>query len=257
MDTGRTLADELRDAERSIAEHPGHKEHLALQALERSIADVFIPNGDLLLSLLEAASTDWRLAFELIQNVREPTLRERFYSMLTRYLHNYLASAASLVEHVRWLMRGRTGPIADEFRNRKERMLQTPEVWLVVGLRNYAVHRKLPFFAHTLSMTNANTPDQKLESEVQLNVAELLEWDEWPSPARGYLESLDEAVTIRPVIKEHAELVLGLNVWLLRELGSANASALDEVNELIVARNAILTGGDQEAARRVSMGQEA
>lgn len=135
-------------------------------------------------------------------------------------------------------------------------MLQTPEVWFVVGLRNYAAHRKLPFFAHTLSMADANTPDQRMESEVQLNAAELLEWDEWPSLARAYLESLDEAVTIRPLMRDHAELVLGLNVWLLRELASANAGALNEVNELIVARNEILIRGDQEAPRRMAISQE-
>lgn len=48
---------------------------------------------------------------------------------------------------------------------------------------------------------------------------------------------------------------LDLNGWLLKELASANASALDEVNELVVARNAILTGGDLEAASRMSWGE--
>jgi len=256
MDTEQTPSQELRDAERRIAEHPGYREHLALQALERSIADVFIPNRNELLSLLEAAATDWRLAFELIQNVREPTVRERFHAQLTRHLHNYLASAASLVEHVRRLMRGRADPIAEEFRRRKEMMLQNPEVWFVVGLRNYTAHRKLPFFAHTLSMTNVNKSDQKMESEVELNVAELLEWDDWPPAARAYLEGLGDAVTIRPVVKRHAELLLDLNASLLNELSNANAQALDEVNALVVARNAILTGGDLTEARRISRHEE-
>lgn len=248
------MSDDLKDVRRAIAAHPGYKEHLALQALEHSIKDVFIPNRDEILSRLEAASTDWRLAFELIQNVRESSVRDRFYSQLTRHLHNYLASSASLVEHVRWLLRGRTGHIVEEFKSLKGKMLQTPEVWFVFGLRNYAAHRKLPFVAHTVSMTNRNKPDQRIESEMQLNVTELLEWDEWQPPAKAYLEDLgrDEAVALRPVIKEHAELVLGLNVWLLRELAKANQSALDEVNELVVAGNAILTGGDMEEARRMA-----
>jgi hypothetical protein len=139
----------------------------------------------------------------------------------------------------------------EEFRRRKEMMLQNPEVWFVVGLRNYTAHRKLPFFAHTLSMTNVNKSDQKMESEVELNVAELLEWDDWPPAERAYLEGLGDAVTIRPVVKRHAELLLDLNAWLLNELSNANAQALDEVNALVVARNAILTGGDLAEARRI------
>jgi hypothetical protein len=66
---------ELKEVQRTIAAHPGHQEHLKLQALERSIGDVFIPNRNLLLSLLEGASTKWQLAFELIQNVRPPVVR--------------------------------------------------------------------------------------------------------------------------------------------------------------------------------------
>lgn len=248
------MADELGDVRRAIAAHPGYQEYVKLQALERSIADVFIPNRDLLLSLLEGATTKWELAFELIQNVRASAVRDRFYSMLTRYLHNYLASAASLRDHVRYLMGGRGGPISEEFERRKVEVLQHPEVPFVFDLRNFALHRKLPFFAHTLSMTNVNKPDQKMESEVQLNVAELLEWDGWSPTAGRYLRELgkDEAVSVRPVMRLHAELVLGLNVWLHQELGEANASALDEVNELVVSGNAILTGGDLEEARRLA-----
>lgn len=179
--------------------------------------------------------------------------------MLTRYLHNYLASAASLRDHVRRLMVDRTGPIADEYQRRKAEVLQRPGVPFVFDLRNFALHRKLPFFTHTLSMTNVNKPAQKMKSEVQLNVVELLEWDGWSLAARTYLCALGkgEAVTLRPVIKLHAELVLGLNVWLLRELANANRAAIDEVNELVIARNAILTGGDIEAARRMATVKEA
>jgi hypothetical protein len=254
VETEPSPSDQLRDAQRKIGSHPGYKEHLELQALERSIADVFIPNRDELLSLLEAASTDWRLAFDLIQNVHEPTVRDQFHARLTRHLHNYLASATSLRDHVRRLMVDRAGSLADEFQRRKEEMLRNPEVPFVFDLRNFTLHRKLPFFAHTLSMINVNQPDQKMESEVQLNVVELLVWDGWSAAARAYLRDLGEgaAVTLRPVIKQHADLVLDLNVWLLRELASANEGALDEVNELIVAANAILTGGDVEEARRLA-----
>jgi hypothetical protein len=151
-------------------------------------------------------------------------------------------------------MDGREGPITEEFERRKRQVVEHPEVPFVFDLRNFALHRKLPFFAHTLSMTNVNKPDQKIESEVQLNVLELLEWDGWSSAAGAYLRGLGEgeAVSLRPVMRPHAELVLGLNIWLLRELGEATAKALDEVNELMVMGNAILTGGDMEQARRMA-----
>jgi hypothetical protein len=250
------VSEKLREAGRRIAEHPGYREYLDLDALGRSISSVFVPNRDEVLSLLEAASTDWRLAFELVQNDREPTVREYFHALLTRHLHNYLAGAMSLRDHVRRVMRGRTGPIADEFERRKQEALEkNPELSFGFGLRNYTSHRKLPVFPHTLSWTNVNQPDQKIESEVELDTAELLQGEMWSAADRAYLKGLGDAVTIRPVIKRHAELVLELNSWLLNELANAHANALAEVNELFVARNAILTDADLEAARRMSQGE--
>ena len=47
----------------------------------------------------------------------------------------------------------------------------------------------------------------------------------------------------------HVQLVLGLNAWLHRELSQENDPALEEVNELIIERNQVLTGDRQEAER--------
>lgn len=107
MDDEPDLTEQLELAAARIYEHPGHKEYLELQALERSILGVFMPNLRELVQLLDAAATNEELAFELIQNVREPVVRDRFYAEATQRLHNYLASASSLVDHVRHLLRDR------------------------------------------------------------------------------------------------------------------------------------------------------
>jgi hypothetical protein len=52
------------------------------------------------MQLLDEASTNEELAVELIQNARPPIVRERFHAVATQRLHNYLASAQSLVEHL-------------------------------------------------------------------------------------------------------------------------------------------------------------
>jgi hypothetical protein len=248
----RDLMSELRAADAKIHKHPGYKEFVNLQALERSLKAVFQPNGQDLLKALEAASKNPELAFELIQNVREPAVRDEFHGIVTRLLHNYLASAASLVEHARRIMRGRTGPIADEFNQRKADLLKHPEVPFMVDLRNYLLHRTLPFFAHTLSVRNVDTGEQEIESEVQLDPANLLEWDRWTPRSRVFLQGHAEPFALRPLVRKHGELVFELNVWLHNKLSEANGEALDEVNELVVARNMILTGGDREAAEHRS-----
>lgn len=252
MGDDESFREELREAGRRIGQHPGYREHRALEVLERSLKGVFVRNRDELLTLLESAAIDWRIAFELVQNVREPTVRDRFYSELTQRLHNYLASSTSLEDHVRALMDGREGPLVDEFEQRKAKALENVELPFIKDLRNFTHHRTLPFFAHTVSMTGVNTPEQAMESEVQLNTVDLLAWDGWRSASRTYLESLEEVVVLRPVVRRHAELMIELNVWLLHALAKANEPALEEVNALVVARNAILTCGDLEAAEELT-----
>ncbi len=250
MNSQRDLLADLAAAERRVHEHPGYKEHVDLEALRMSIIDVFLPNLQELVQLLDRAAEDPTLAMELIQNVREPAVRERFQARATQRLHNYVASAQSLVDHVRRLMRDREGRVVDEFGKRKAAVLANPEVPFVMNLRNYTLHRALPFLGHRLSMTNVNTPEAKMESEVELSVVNLLEWNRWPAPVRTYLEGHGDALSLRPVVKKHGELVFELNSWLHHELARANDPALDEVNELVIQLNMVMTGGDRATAER-------
>lgn len=239
--------DELRDAERRVTSHPAAIEHRRCEALSATIETVFLPNWRELDALLHAASTDVDLAFELIQNVRRPDIRAAFRAGANRALHNYLASAMTLVDHTRRLMRNRTGTVAAEFTRRKADLLEHPEVPFMQDLRNFTLHRELPFLAHTLSMTNVNTPDQEFESEVLLSAIDLLDWDGWTARSVAFLSS-DGDVELRPVVRKHGELVSALNIWLFNAL--MEDIDLTEVNELVVERNAILTGLDLDAARR-------
>jgi len=207
MSAERNLSEELAAADRQIAEHPGFREYLELTALKRSLMAVFMPNLRELLRLLEAAATDTELAFELVQNVREPTVRDRFHDQVTQRLHNYLASTQSLVDLVPRLMRNHEGPIVDAFDRRKQNFLQHGEVPFMKDLRNYTLHDTLPFLGHRLSMKGANTPDAKMESEVELNAGDLLRWDRWTTPARTFLEAQGERGVLRPIVKKHSKLV--------------------------------------------------
>ena len=59
-----------------------------------------------------------------------------------------------------------------------------------------------------------------------------------------------DVVPLRPVIEKHGRLLFDLNAWLHHELSLANAPALEEVNEMVVRRNMIMTGGDRTMAER-------
>jgi hypothetical protein len=212
---------------------------------------VFFGNLIELLALLERASTDLSLAVELVQNAHRPDVRDKFEAELAQRLHNYVAGTMTLVEHSRRIMRDRAGPTAEEFANKKAELLGNLVVPFIQDLRNFTLHRSLPFFRHNLSITNVGTPEQQFASELRLSVKELLEWDRWSAPSRRFLEEQGDAVALRPVVRQHGELLVAINFWLCHALTEDNKVALAEVDQLVVEYNAALMGtGDIAQAER-------
>lgn len=242
----------LRVAKRRVFEHPAYTANQVIEGIRRSLDAVFIPNWTELVALLQLAATDEDLAFELAQNVRAPVVRDQFEALLTRRLHNHLASTMSLVEHVRRVMRGRSGPLASEFDRRRNEVAKHPEIFFMQNLRNYVLHHELPFLGHHWAITKVNTTEQTIESEVKLSCSGLLEWDGWTSQSSAFLSDSEEALGLRPIVLRHGELVRDLNFWLVSRLQDENESGLREVNELIVECNAILSGVDLETSRRIT-----
>jgi hypothetical protein len=240
----------LEAAQQRIIDHPGYKEKQLCDGLARTVYAVFVPNRNDLIALLDRAATDANLAIELFQNVRRPVERTRFEGAVIRALHNYVASAMALVEHTRRIMRDRSGAIVDEFEERKRDVVSTPEVPFVHNLRNYVLHHSIPFIGHEVRLQPH--PGVLAAGEIQLSVRQLSAWDGWSAPARLFINSQGDALTLRPVIELHAELVVALNLWLYEHLAAANEPALAEANQLVVERNAILSGTDLEDARRVT-----
>jgi hypothetical protein len=251
-DAEQGLRERVQEAERRIFEHPGYLELVRCETLRRTLTAVFVPNWQELLALLDRAATDVGLALELIQNVHRPDVRERFEAATVQRLHNYVAGTMTLVDHTRRIMRARSGAIPDEFAKRKALLLANPEVPFVQDLRNFTLHRSLPFLGHTLSLSNVNTPGQQMECEVELSVAELAASDGWSPSSRAYLLAQDKAVALRPVIRRHGEFAAAINSWLHDALAKANEQALADVNRLVVERNAILSGTDAATAARLT-----
>jgi hypothetical protein len=246
-----SLADQLKEAERKLFKHSGYRQWVKYSALHQTITAVFIPNWNELLALLEQASADQQLAIELVQNVHRPDVRDRFQALTVQRLHNYVAGTMTLVDHVRRISDYVKDVIAD-FEQRKVALVNHPEVPFVQDLRNYTLHHSLPLVAHRLSMSAVNTPAQQMESEVELSVGELLRWKKWSASSKAYLANQDEVVGLRPLVRTHGDLVVKFNMHVYQELARANEPALQEANELVIARNALLVDGDRAAGVRLT-----
>jgi hypothetical protein len=236
------LNDRLRDAECRVFSHPGYREYILCEAFRQTLDSVFLRNWRELIALLERPAADANLAVELFQNMYRPDVREAFQAETAQRLHNYVAATMTLVDHSRRIMRDRSGSIAEELVERKSVLLSNPEVPFIQDLRNFTLHRSLPFLGHTVRVTDVNTPGQTITAEIELSVADLKAWDGWSAPVRAFLDSQGEAVVLRPLVRRHGELVASLNAWLYNSLAKTNEAALAEVNRLAVERNAVLSG---------------
>lgn len=140
-----SIQSRLDDVQSRLSEHPGYREYLACEDLRRTINAVFVLNVRTPLAVLTRPTKDQALAVELFQNVRRPDIREGYEAAVTNTLHNYVAGSATLVDHTRRLMDGRTGAIAEEFERRKTHVANDPKVLFVKNLRNFVLHRAHPF----------------------------------------------------------------------------------------------------------------
>jgi hypothetical protein len=242
--------EQLALAQERLHSHPGYLEYLETVALGETLWFVFIPNFNELIGLLDGASNDPVLGFELVQNAHRPDVRDQFEAETGQRLHNYIAATTSVIDHSRRIMKERVGAVAHEFATRKTAYLENPEHHFIKDLRNFTLHRSLPWLRYTMTLINLNTPEQAMGNEVELSVAQLKEWDGWTSPSERFLAEQGEAIALRAVIRRHADLLVGLNGWLLATLVEANRSGLDDVNDLVIECNAALLGVSVEEARR-------
>jgi hypothetical protein len=239
----------LNAAERRIFDHPAHKAYLESLAFQRTMT-VFTANLSELLSLLDQAATDQRLAVELIQNVHAPVVRDGFHALVAQRLHNYLAATGTIADHALRMKNKKAGDMAAEYDGRLTEMRKNPEVDFMRRLRDYTLHRELPFLSHTLTFNAINTASQSMVSEVELSVGELQQWDGWNTLQRDFLATYGDALPLRAVARRHGDLVIGFARWWGTLLETQNAAGIDELNELVVARNAVLSGDELDAARR-------
>ena len=201
------------------------------------------------MTLLDAAAHDERLAWELVQNVHSPAIRDKFQSELGRKLFNHLASALGLVDHVRRIASAIPLDIRTEFAKRTTEMSAHAEVGFMQNLRNYTLHRSLPLLGHSMRIDNVNTSSQTFESEIELSVVDLLAWDGWKAGSRRYLEGVGERLLLRALVRHHGELVDEHNRWLADQMARRVNASIDEVNELILDHEVARFGMPRDVVR--------
>jgi len=157
----------------------------------------------------------------MMQDNREAGLQT--HKEVTRRVHNFVASAFTLVDHTRVFMKEHYEgtPLYDRYLAKvKETFASDPLSQFVQRLRNYMLHKGLPqseMFLH-VSQNPDDPASNTMDTGVKLPTKELLEYKEWGAHAKKFIESCGESVDIRSFPKAYTERVLQHHAWLQFEL---------------------------------------
>jgi hypothetical protein len=106
---------------------------------------------------------------------------EEFVGEVRRFLHNYLASVKSLVDHSRRIVRDLCGQTAfwSQYQERVQATFMGPVPRFVQDLRNYTLHRDVPISGASIRYEHG-----KLYGLLKLDVQSLRQWGSWSAAAQ-------------------------------------------------------------------------
>lgn len=221
---------ELRALRDLIDHHPGTTAHRNWDALTY-VHGAFVKNEQELLALLAAIEVNDRdIALTMASNVGPEGPRREFYTELFRLLHNYVASAVTLIDHTRKLVSSYAGtPMKAEYEDRIQRIRDGGLGPFIAKLRVYVVHVGLP--AVGVSVRVENGVGMTTRAYVARDRA--LEWDDWPADARAYLEQQAPQLPLRALVVQYGKIVEELYGWFYAQFPLLHATDIREVNALI------------------------
>ena len=146
-----------------------------------------------------------------------------------RLIHNYVASAKTLIEHCR---RIKSKYLQSESQSKYDEFIKDefihPRAQLITNLRNFMLHVDLPSICNRVKWLEGS-------SRIALLPDKLLQWKKWSSDVKGYLRSLtnqEEYLLLEDLFAEYNEKTNRFSEWLLGEIVSCNYDDFENVYKI-------------------------
>ena len=172
---------------------------------------------------------------------------EAFLREVIRRLHNYLASAMSLVDHtfvlVRDLYEGNL--FQKEYHRERHRIFDlSPQYQFVQQLRNYALHESI---VDAMATTHWDK-DSGLDTSIRLQVRRLKAWTGWKGPAKKFVRDAPDDLRLLDLVESYTSAVRQFYEWLSRRQKEMHKDDFDELKTLQEEYRKLVAGdliGDQ------------
>jgi len=163
--------------------------------------------------------------------VKNREMLREYQKEVIRLLHNYLASAKSLVEHTRIFARDMYGE-TDFFKEYEgmieETFSKSPLARFIQDFRNYILHKGLPITSATLSFSENNG----MNSYIKVNIEELKKWEKWSAKSKEYLESLHLEINLEQIVTSYTEKVSSFYEWFGKRQEEIHSKEINELHKL-------------------------
>ena len=151
---------------------------------------------------------------------------------VVRLFHNFVAGALTLVEHTRIMMRDDSvkKTVRTEYQQRvADSFANNPLAGFVQDLRNYILHKGVPFTGVELNWTAAS---QTIDTRVFLDLSRMKDWDNWSTRSRTYIDSAKEKVTLLQVVEDYTVMVRSFHEWFIKWFMQLHTTELDQLRAL-------------------------
>lgn len=201
--------------------------------------NIFSLNYNTLCHALDMFEQDVELCF-----LRNRSRRDEITLNILCLLHNYTASAFTLVNHSRKLKQELSNENVNVFYEKEVEKLKSIEVVsFMKDLRNYVQHRSFPICNRRINFKGTEGTNQSLmEHKILLSREELLKWREgskskWTAKSRKYINSFNSNIDIKLFCKEYYDIIVEFDRSFFEKVCKEYES---DIKEFIEFRNSLI-----------------
>ena len=206
----------------------------------RGLLSIWNLNRTDMSTLIRKLYEDEALAIEMIQNVREPTIRDNIHRELDRVIFNYLASFRAVIESSRNLISNyKDSNLSTKYEEFRAAFM-TPENKFVDKLRNYFLHYDLPVSGQQFSFPEDGI---KFGYSILADPKALLRYDGWEKSTKIFLETQDNEFDLGRILLTHQERAGDQWFWLLEQFQVLHQVEIFHYDQSVNEFNWVLSGG--------------
>ena len=185
-----------------------------------------------LITAVQSPESFYRLWVQGKEREMQTVLQE-----LTRLLHNFTASAKTLIDHTRALIFSwyHDHEFLTEYQDEINRRFKGNELAVFIeDLRNYSLHYRLPLANAVFEYHQASHGQEPIMSQtIFFKKDALLQWSSWKK-GRDFLSKCDDKIPILAIVQQYQEMVSDFHRWMHGRLSEIHSDELQWLNDMFI-----------------------